>query len=169
MRLDGPEDMLALATLIHEHHYPKSIIPDNPTMTECIGATPSCVKREYVFQSERKHYCRAPSQYCPDELQPAEDCPRRHYDAKRSLAPQRSKPGATMPRIKGGDRRDRRIERLKRWVTGELQTLSEPGMSCCVAASVYLHDLDVSLTWVELDELGGRLWHSYAMLPREMR
>ena len=168
MRLDGPHDMIALATLIHDHCYPKSVMPDNPSMIRCLDPMPTCLMREYVFEAGGKPYCRAPQQYVPDEvLSTKDDCPWRAYDAKHALSAQRSAPASSMPPIRQtSDRRTRRVERLKEWVRRELEGLTSQG---CVAASIYLHDLDISLSWDDIDELGEHLWKVYVRLPSTMK
>lgn len=169
VRIDGPEDLLALATSIHDNFYPKSVMPDNPSMTACLFPLPSCIMREYVFGLRGKDYCRAPDCYIPDEVfQFSKDCPHRRYDAERSYSAQKSGPGrAGLPPIRlHSNRRERRMERLQRWVADELRNLTSTG---CVAASVYLHDYDISLEWEEVLDLGERLWNSYDQLPRRAR
>jgi len=192
MRFDGWEDMIELASSIHDFEYPMRSTRIPEKMVACMCAATTCEMMEYTFQSHGKTYCRAPESFVPIEevasrmrrfaarlertgggfaisgrplALPFDDCPRKLRDARPALAPQPS--GYREVRLPyTGTRRERRLKRLQDWARRELCSLLEDeGLEG--VAHAFLFDDDVPLGFEELQALGEAMWRDYQLLERK--
>lgn len=164
MRIESGYDLVALYLSKDDDIYPsKSPVPTG-NATGCSGKPckqyDQCEALEYTL----KGLCRAPTTW-------QSDCPNAKPDARRAIAPQRTK--AHHSSIPSGvsstdTRQDRRRDRLYQWVRSRLLNyLSHPDKAS--AARIIYFDRDDIITHEDFDLLCESLWQEYQMLPRNRR
>ena len=146
------EAMIDLATRIHDDRYfgYGSVSPPMP-MTGCSRPEPECVALHIAHYIGPGWQCTKPG-YVPRSSVDTGDCPQRILNIAQAPRVQTS-PEQRTPPVRFGT-----SEQMVVWMRDALARLQEhPDLDIQYAAMVYLDDLDASLEWEALMNLGEEL------------